>query len=39
LSSLHDEDEIDFDVMDSVSPAAVRFDKPLKRLQGAYITQ
>ncbi len=33
-SSLHDEDEIDLDMMDSVSLAAVRFDKMLKRLQG-----
>jgi CRP/FNR family cyclic AMP-dependent transcriptional regulator len=30
----HDEDEIDLDMMDSVSMAAVRFDKVLKRLQG-----
>jgi len=29
-----DEDEINFDMMDSVSLAAVRFDKLLKRLQG-----
>jgi len=29
-----DEDEIDLDMMDSVSLAAVRFDKMLKRLQG-----
>jgi CRP/FNR family cyclic AMP-dependent transcriptional regulator len=34
-SSLHDEDEIDLEMMDSVSLAAVRFDKLLKRLQGA----
>jgi len=33
-SSLHDEDEIDLDMMDSVSLAAVRFDKLLKRLHG-----
>ena len=33
-SSLHDEDEIDLEMMDSVSLAAVRFDKLLKRLQG-----
>jgi CRP-like cAMP-binding protein len=31
---LDDGDEIDFDMMDSVSLAAVRFDKMLKRLQG-----
>jgi CRP/FNR family transcriptional regulator, cyclic AMP receptor protein len=29
-----DQDEIDLDMMDSVSLAAVRFDKMLKRLQG-----
>jgi hypothetical protein len=29
-----DHDEIDLDMMDSVSLAAVRFDKMLKRLQG-----
>jgi CRP/FNR family cyclic AMP-dependent transcriptional regulator len=33
-SAVKDEDEIDLDMMDSVSLAAVRFDKMLKRLQG-----
>ena len=32
-----DEDEINFDMMDSVSLAAVRFDKLLKRLQGGTV--